>query len=147
MQIRRAKLTDVDNLAQLDYQANLTYWQRDSYTSCLDNKSNLLYVLEVAARQIAGAIAVSVVADEAEILQLWISQQFQRQGYGKWLLKDMLQKLKLNHGVSRVFLEVREGNLPAIKLYEAVGFVMVGRRKNYYTVDRWQYDALVMLLS
>ncbi|MFN7093975.1 MAG: ribosomal protein S18-alanine N-acetyltransferase [Burkholderiales bacterium] len=147
MQIRRAKLTDLDNLAQLDYQANLTYWQRDSYASCLNNKSNLLYVLEVAARQIAGAIAVSVVADEAEILQLWISQQFQGQGYGKWLLKDMLQKLKLNHGVSRVFLEVREGNLPAIKLYEAVGFVMAGRRKNYYTVDRWQFDALVMLLS
>lgn len=31
-----------------------------------------------------------------------------------------------------LFLEVGENNLPARKLYAGLGFIEVGRRKNYY---------------
>ena len=45
-------------------------------------------------------------------------------------------------GAVRIMLEVRAGNHPAIALYEAEGFVQVGRRKNYYQAPR--EDALLM---
>ena len=39
-------------------------------------------------------------------------------------------------------LEVRASNVPAISLYEKLGFYEVGRRKNYYRNPR--EDALIM---
>ena len=39
-------------------------------------------------------------------------------------------------------LEVRASNVPAISLYEKLGFAEVGRRKNYYRNPR--EDALIM---
>lgn len=35
-------------------------------------------------------------------------------------------------GVENFTLEVRESNLPAIRLYESLGFVTEGIRKNFY---------------
>ena len=42
-------------------------------------------------------------------------------------------------------LEVRESNLPAIRLYEKLGFQVVGRRKNYYREEH--EDALLMTVE
>ena len=44
-----------------------------------------------------------------------------------------------------ITLEVRESNDSARRLYDAHGFVVVGRRKNYYQDDR--EDAVVMTLD
>jgi ribosomal-protein-alanine N-acetyltransferase len=38
--------------------------------------------------------------------------------------------------VTELLLEVRESNLGAISLYESLGFVQVGRRKNYYQIEK-----------
>jgi ribosomal-protein-alanine N-acetyltransferase len=35
-------------------------------------------------------------------------------------------------GVGRIFLEVEEGNRPALRLYARAGFTEVGRRPGYY---------------
>jgi ribosomal-protein-alanine N-acetyltransferase len=45
--------------------------------------------------------------------------------------------------VKEVFLEVRESNFPAIKLYYKLGFKEIGRRKGYYKGE----DALIMKLT
>ena len=45
----------------------------------------------------------------------------------------------------RITLEVRESNAPAIGLYQKLGFVEVGRRKNYYEKPR--EDAILMDLN
>ena len=42
-------------------------------------------------------------------------------------------------------LEVREGNAPAIALYEKLGFREVGRRKNYYPERK--EDAVLMTVE
>jgi len=44
-----------------------------------------------------------------------------------------------------VMLEVRKSNLPAQKLYEALGFSITGIRKGYYSDDG--EDALAMTLE
>ena len=41
-----------------------------------------------------------------------------------------------------LLLEVRVSNAPAIRLYEKLGFVQVGRRPRYYTNPR--EDALIL---
>ena len=52
-------------------------------------------------------------------------------GYGRLLLEEFL-RIGKKEGVGKVFLEVREGNLPGRGLYEALGFQIFGRRKDYY---------------
>jgi len=54
-----------------------------------------------------------------------------RRGVGRALVHRVLTTWAAA-GVSAVFLEVRESNLPAQRLYEAFGFQEVGRRRCYY---------------
>jgi ribosomal-protein-alanine N-acetyltransferase len=44
-------------------------------------------------------------------------------------------------------LEVRPSNTLAIALYLSMGFVEMGRRRNYYQADGGREDALVLKLS
>ena len=59
------------------------------------------------------------------------------------LLDDFLERAR-NDGVSRVHLEVREGN-SAVSLYRDAGFSPVGRRRNYYHApDGQRFDAVTL---
>jgi ribosomal-protein-alanine N-acetyltransferase len=84
-----------------------------------------------SASQLVGYISARQVADEGEILNLAVRRSWRRRGAGAQLLRGMLRRLLLNQ-VTRVYLEVRESNEPAISLYEKHGFHRTGRRRGYY---------------
>ncbi|PWF32529.1 ribosomal-protein-alanine N-acetyltransferase, partial [Yersinia pestis] len=70
------------------------------------------------------------VLDEANLLLMAIDPAQQGQGLGYQLLEASVAMLKNNP--VQIFLEVRESNLAAIKLYEKSGFHQIDLRKNYY---------------
>ncbi|MGV6874496.1 GNAT family N-acetyltransferase [Pseudochelatococcus sp. B33] len=72
-----------------------------------------------------------LVADEAEILTLAIDLGTRGQGAGWTLLSAHLDRLS-RAGTRAVFLEVDEGNEPALALYRRAGFAEIGRRPGYY---------------
>jgi len=83
------------------------------------------------------------VAGEAELLLLAVRRNAQGRGIGKMLLDQFTQDAK-DRGAMRLHLEVREGN-HALSLYERTDFVLVGRRRNYYSGRAGQtYDALTL---
>lgn len=99
--------------------------------------------LAFAAEAPVGFSLARVVAGEAELLLLAVKSAAQRQGTGKLLLNRFVRVAK-DRGASRFHLEVRDGN-HAVKLYEAAGFSLAGRRKNYYNGrDGQLYDALTL---
>lgn len=68
--------------------------------------------------------------DAWEISVLATRQSGQGQGYMQALLGEVFQRV----GRGRQFwLEVHEGNVPAQKLYEKIGFKRDGARGGYYT--------------
>ena len=71
-------------------------------------------------------------ADE-ELLSITIRPDSTRQGLGKQLMQEVLTGAA-RRNAEQIFLEVRESNLGAIRLYEQMGFKMVGMRKNYYLI-------------
>lgn len=71
------------------------------------------------------------VLDEAEILTIAVSGRWRGRRLSQRLLQHHLQCLTVR-GVKTVHLEVEEGNLPALRLYERFGFVRTGERKGYY---------------
>ncbi|HEX6740433.1 MAG TPA: GNAT family N-acetyltransferase [Sphingomicrobium sp.] len=101
------------------------------------------------ARDGNGAAGFSLfrsVAGEAELLLLAVAPSHRRRGIGRGLLSNFLERARAL-GVSRVHLEVRDGN-PAIEMYRAAGFSPIGRRRNYYHAqDGHQFDALTFALD
>lgn len=83
------------------------------------------------------------VADESELLLIAVAPSEHRRGVGRMLLDDFLDRVR-NDGVSRVHLEVRDGN-SAVSLYRDAGFSPVGRRRNYYHApDGRRFDAVTL---
>jgi ribosomal-protein-alanine N-acetyltransferase len=85
-------------------------------------------------RELVGFILTRAAADEAEILSIAVDKRAQGRGLGRKLLQRNLQRLA-GLGVREVFLEVGAENEPALRLYEQMGFVPVGRRERYYGSD------------
>jgi len=78
-----------------------------------------------------GYVVARRVLDEGEILNLGVALPVRRRGVGRVLVRRVLTTFAAA-GVTAVFLEVRESNLPAQRLYAAFGFQEVGRRRRYY---------------
>jgi ribosomal-protein-alanine N-acetyltransferase len=88
-----------------------------------------------------GVIVFRSMADEAEILNLVVDASHRRQGIGWRLVQKAIAECKAA-GVKRIFLEVRESNDCARRLYARAGFREGGRRREYYREPT--EDALVL---
>jgi ribosomal-protein-alanine N-acetyltransferase len=96
---------------------------------------------------VVGYGVMSVVVDESHILNICIHPQWQGKGLGRKLIQRLL-KLARQHGAETAFLEVRESNRVAVAFYEKLGFVQIGRRRDYYPAPAdSREDALVMSLE
>ena len=82
-------------------------------------------------KTIAGYVVAWYVVDEGEVANLAVAPGARRQGIGSALL-DAAVRESIQRGVSDLYLEVRESNLSARRLYATRGFEEVSRRKGYY---------------
>ena len=92
--------------------------------------SYLLYDSWVALRgeETLGFLVIRHVdSRESEVLNLAVRAASRRQGIARSLLEHVLSSTDRTW-----YLEVRESNQPAIQLYASLGFVLAGRRTNYY---------------
>ncbi len=142
--IRSAALADLREVAAIE-RASFTAdpWPRESFESFLD-RSGVHFIVAEESRnrgKIAGYAVLIRVADEAELLNLAVTDDSRRGGIGSALL-DKALALASGEGVRTVYLEVRESNSAARGLYAAHGFVEVGRRRRYY--QRPVEDALIL---
>lgn len=78
----------------------------------------------------AGFFLSRRVLDEEELLLFAIQPRYRLQGLGHALLVRFIEQAR-QEGMSRLFLEMREGN-PAGALYAAHGFRPTGIRPDYY---------------
>lgn len=90
---------------------------------------------------------LSTGAGEAHVLNVCIARRYQGYGYGRTMMLHLLERAWFRHAAQTVFLEVRPSNLVATALYQSLGFVEVGRRKNYYPAAVGHEDASVMALD
>jgi ribosomal-protein-alanine N-acetyltransferase len=93
------------------------------------------------ARRAAAFLAARFAADEMEVLRIAAAVEFRRRGLARRLLRNALAEARAA-GIRAAFLEVHAGNLPAVCLYEGLGFVPVGRRAGYYGANG--EDALIL---
>jgi ribosomal-protein-alanine N-acetyltransferase len=117
-------------------------WTRSQCAGILPMPGVKLVVARIEGRT-AGFSLHRTIGDEAELLLLAVSPDFRRHGIGRMLLDDFLDTAQ-SRGVTRVHLEVREGN-PAVIMYRSAGFASVGRRRKYYRGrSGGEFDALTL---
>ncbi len=118
------------HIAALHAQAFRRGWSEDEVDALLADRA-VLGDCATSNGKFAGFILSRRAADEAEILSIAVDPKRQGQGLGRALLDLHLRRLA-GLGARAVFLEVEEGNEPALRLYRRAGFRQVGQRPNYY---------------
>lgn len=97
---------------------------------------------ETADKRIAGYLFFRVIADEMQILRIAVAPEWRRQGLAGHIL-DMGLRKALEAGAAASFLEVRASNIPAMSLYNGLGFRRIGQRPGYY--PETGEDALILM--
>jgi ribosomal-protein-alanine N-acetyltransferase len=146
MRIRVATPTDIPDLMALaKHAATAAHWSAEQYQTAFSNETPsrvVLIIEDEAAAQ--GFVIGKALAEEWEIENIVVAERARRHGLGTRLLGEFLN-LARGRGGDAVFLEVRESNSAARRLYEKRGFVQNGRRKLYYREP--EEDAIVYRLS
>jgi len=98
-------------------------------------------------RQLLGYLVAMPGVDEVHLLNITVAPAHQRQGWAHFML-DALVLWSRGQRAQWLWLEVRQSNVAARRLYERYGFAQVGLRKAYYPAGQQQReDAVVMSLN
>lgn len=141
--IRSMQPNDVQAVTQIEQRVQTHPWTAQQFLESVESYQSTVIEQQ---NQILGFCILQPVLDEANLLLMAIHPEFQGQGLGYQLLEKSIELLK-NHPV-QIFLEVRESNLGAIKLYEKSGFHQIDLRRNYYPKpDGTREHAIIMVKS
>lgn len=140
MRIEIMNSSHVDQIAQLEKLCFSDPWSVNSIASELDNKL-AFWLVATDEDRVAGYIGSQTVMDETDMMNVAVHPDFRRKGIAEALVNALVENLQ-RMGSHCLTLEVRASNVPAIALYEKLGFSEIGRRKNYYRNPR--EDALIL---
>ncbi len=140
--IRYVEPEHIAEIARLEKLCFSCPWSEEQLKTQL--KEGHIFLAALEGEQLLGYIGLMYVLDEGYISNVAVSPQRRGQGIGQALIAE-LERLSREKELSFMTLEVRESNLPAIKLYEKRGFSRVGLRKNYY--DSPRENAILMTLE
>ena len=139
--IRLMQAADVNAVARIEKLVQSHPWSIKQFEEAVTSYQST--VIE-SNGQIVGFCILQPVLDEANLLLMAIDPSQQGKGLGFQLLDASVQMLKNNP--VQIFLEVRESNIPAIKLYEKADFHQIDLRKNYYpNPDGSREHAIIMV--
>ncbi len=134
------RLDHISAVAQLERDSFSMPWSENVLQAELNNPLSL-WIVAVEDDAVIGYVGSQIVPDEADMMNLAVSNDHRRKGIGRELVCSLLTALK-DRGVRSLTLEVRASNAPACALYENLGFLQVGRRPNYY--QKPKEDALIL---
>ena len=142
-------IRDLDEVLAIEQRAHIAPWTQVQFMDSL-NAGHWAYTLRVLGAEdapdtLVGYCVMMTGVDEISLLNIAIDPIHQRQGWAKKILLVM-EDQALAKNLSKIFLEVRASNAPAISLYQKMNYQQVGIRKAYYPMHEGQReDALVMM--
>lgn len=123
-------ISHIKQIAEIEMNCIPGGWSEKLFLDAL-NDTDTIMLAAVINEKVIGFLNGSCVLDEAELMNIAVSQDYRRDGIAGTLIKAFEDRLA-EKGINTVYLEVRESNLPAKKLYEKYGYKQNGLRKNYY---------------
>ena len=140
--IREMTLADVDRVCVLEEMAFSMPWHKESFVGMIENKDALYLVADDEQSGVIGCCGVRSIVGEGDITNVVVHPDFRQKGVAYEMLTQLLLRGEQDFGIKEFTLEVRYSNIGAIHLYEKLGFVSEGIRKNFY--EEPVEDALIM---
>lgn len=140
--LQPATQADLEEVAALERACYSDPWPASAFAGLPDNPAvHFRVIREGEGGPVAGYVIAWFVADEGEVANLAVTPRLRQRGLGGALLQSVLSDAAAR-GTRALFLEVRESNQAARKLYASRHFEEVGRRRRYYRSP--EEDALIL---
>jgi len=140
--VRTMSADDLDQVLAIEESSFPRPWTREHFRHELDAQHGIPLVAVATDGTVAGYLCVTLLMDEAEILDIAVRDDLRGRGVGRLLLDHIVELCRHKH-TNYIHLEVRRSNLAAIGLYERFGFLRTGERRRYYENGE---DAILMQL-
>lgn len=129
MELKLAEAADLPAVAELE-KTFVFPLSEEELAKLLKNETFRIIVWKDGG-EILGHCVLFRVMDEAEITSVSVRKDLRGKGIGTAFLLDLLEYLR-GDGAKIAYLDVRESNEAARKLYTKCGFSEIGRRKRFY---------------
>ncbi len=141
IEIRIPRAGDLPAVVRIEGASFADPWSESFLREELANDVLRMALVAEGPRGVCGYIMSWRVADQLHVLNVAVDPAWRRRGIGRLLLKEAAVRAWAA-GLEEITLEVRRGNVSAIRFYEGLGLREVGVREGYY-IDNGE-DALIM---
>lgn len=132
VEIRAVELGDLPQIVEIERAAFSDPWSSRSFRESIELPSVYFACARSAEGDVLGYVVAWFVADQGEIANIAVAPRGWGRGIGRSLLSHAIEE-GARRGMQEVFLEVRDSNARARKLYASSGFEEIGRRRRYYS--------------
>jgi len=150
---------DLDEVLSIEQISHAHPWTRGNFSDslaaghwayCIRPEASDINLGSYLDPQVLWAYCVLYPAvDELHLLNITVAPKLRRLGIAARILKA-IEGIAASRQMPRIILEVRPSNIPAISLYQSLGYETIGVRKGYYPADEstgQREDAQVMAKS
>ena len=147
MRISTVSIKDLNEIFKLE--SNTFKKDAFSKTSILNLILKNTFFLKLIDNETSNKIVGFIIViqdreDRINLINLLIRKSYQNKGYGSYLLKYTLNKIKEMNNIEVIVLNVNSKNKVAIWLYQKFGFQIVQKIENYYQQKK---SAYLMILN
>jgi len=140
--ITRMTAEDIEDVVQIESEAyGEHHWAKSSFYDEMNNNLAKYYCAKTVDGKLTAYAGTWNIIDETHITTIAVKPDYMRRHIGEALMIKILEDC-YSSKIKYLTLEVRESNIPAIKLYEKYGFQSLGTRKGYYQDNN--ENALIM---
>jgi ribosomal-protein-alanine N-acetyltransferase len=162
------QMEDLDSVLAIESISHIHPWTRGNFSDslaaghwayCIRPASNTTGVEDKSDQTILGSYLDPQVlwaycilfpaVDELHLLNITVSPSVRKLGLGARMMAA-IEGVAAQQNMPRIILEVRPSNIPAVSLYQKLGYEEIGIRKNYYPANPdsgKREDAIVMAKS
>lgn len=127
MEIKKFEKKYLDDVYNIEKICFSNPWSRKDLENQIDSGTSHFLVADVDGRAV-GYMGLQIFSGEGYVTNVAVLPEFRGQGIASALIARQME-----NDMEFITLEVRQSNLPALKLYEKSGFERVGIRPNFYS--------------
>lgn len=145
IQFKALNRQSLAEILEIERVVQISPWSAGDFITCFDNDFYRITGAYSKDRLLAYAVLM-VHPPEAELHTLAIDRPFQNRGIGRIFIRHLVEQ-SAELAIERIYLEVRESNAAAVRLYENSGFIHTGSRPGYYQNEAGSESALLLRLD
>jgi ribosomal-protein-alanine N-acetyltransferase len=130
--IEKARTSHIDSVYNIECEQFPFPWKKSLLLAELSNSISSFHITIIPeSDEVVGFIIFWLLGDVLEIHKIAVKEEYKRMGIGSMMI-NFAQKVGMEQGIKKIFLEVRESNKTAFHFYHQLGFKKMTCREKYY---------------